>query len=274
LSDKKIGLALGSGAARGIAHIGVLQVLEKEGIPVDMIAGTSAGAVVGALYARGLTPGRLKTLATELRWLRLAPLVDLVLPRTGLIGGKKIEDWFKSLIGNRVSFSELNIPFACVATDIMTGEEVVVDEGLVIDGVRASISIPGIFTVVKRDDRYLVDGGLVNPVPASILKKMGADYIIAVNVLPDITKRDRGHWIDQNKTRGSKEPNVFHILMQSVYIGTHSLTKSCLKNADIAIKPRVAHIGPADFQLAEDCIIQGKLAAQEAIPKIKKHLSA
>jgi len=269
---RKIGLALGSGAARGMAHIGVLEVLLQEGIPIDMIAGTSAGAVVGALYARGTNVNRIKKLALDMRWLRLTPLVDLTLPKTGLIGGKKIEDWFKSLTGSDLQFSELKIPFACVATDIMSGGEVVLNEGSVAAAVRASISIPGIFTVVKHEDRYLVDGGLTNPVPVSVLNRMGADFTIAVNVLPDITARDRTHWTGKEKDRSNWEPNIFHILMQSLYIGTHSLAKSCLEDADIAIEPHVAHISPGDFHQGQECVLQGRLAAQEAIPEIKRRL--
>lgn len=273
LPQKKVGLALGSGAARGMAHVGVLTVLQKEDITIDMIAGTSVGAAIGAMYAQGKKVRLIEKLALDLSQMRLTPWTDLTLPRSGIIGGKKLADWFRSVIGHDVRFGDLKTPFACVATDIMTGEEVVISEGSVVEAIRASISIPGIFTVVKREGRYLVDGSLVNPVPVSVLKTMGADLIIAVNVIPDITARDRTRWLEKQRKQEAREPNIFHILMQSIYIGTHSLAKSSLEGADIAIEPRVAHIGPAEIHRAKECIQQGALAAQKAIPEIKRQLA-
>ena len=269
MPKKKIGLALGTGAARGMAHIGVLSVLQKEGIPIDMIAGTSIGAAIGALYAQGKDPSQIKKLVLDLRWMRLAPLADLTLPKTGLISGKKIENWFRSVIGREVQFGDLKIPFACVATDIMTGEEVTMTEGPVVEAVRASISIPGIFTVAKREGKYLVDGGLVNPVPVSVLRRMGAEFTIAVNVMPDISTQDRTH---RREAEFSKEPHIFQILMQSFYIGAHLLTKSSLEDANIVIEPQVAHIGPVDFRRAQECIQQGELAAQDSIRELRRQL--
>ena len=145
---RKIGLALGGGAARGLAHIGVLEVLEKEGIPVDMIAGTSAGAAIGALYAQGKDVSQIKEVALNASWRRLVSLVDLTLPRSGFIEGTRIKNLLKSIIGD-IKFSDLKIPLACVAADRRTCEEVVIDQGSVLEAVRASISLPGIFTVVK-----------------------------------------------------------------------------------------------------------------------------
>ena len=266
LAKRKVGLALGSGAARGLAHIGVLEVLEKEGIPIDMIAGTSAGAVIGALYAQGKDTSLIKDLAIGMSWRRLAPLVDLALPKTGLIRGRKIRNALKSIIGD-IGFADLKIPLACVATDIMTGEEVVLDQGSVLEAVRASVSIPVIFTVVRWKGRHLVDGGLVNPVPVSVLKRMGADVIIAVNVIPDPVAR-----VQQVEKLG--KPNIISVIMQSVYIGSYLLVESCLKEADIVIEPQVVHIGVGDFHQAQECILQGELAAQGAIPKIRGHLEA
>ena len=263
LRRKKIGLALGSGAARGLAHIGVLEVLKREGIPIDMIAGTSAGAVFGAIYAWSTDTDQIKKQALEVNWKKLAPLIDPSLPKTGLIKGKKIKNLLASYIGGNIRFSDLKIPFACVATDIDTGEEVVIDRGSVPEAVRASISIPAIFTVVKRGDRYLVDGGLANPVPVSVVKRMGADFIIAVNVMPEVT--DRTEKID-------KEPNIFQIIMQSIYITTYSLVRSSVEDADVVIEPDVANIGAGDFQKAQELILRGEQAAQSAIPEIKRGL--
>ena len=274
MTQKKIGLALGSGAARALAHIGVLTTLEKEGIPINVIAGTSAGAAIGALYAQGKSTRFIQKLALDLSHMRLTPLADLTLPRSGIIRGRRFEDWFRSAIGHGVQFKDLRTPFACVATDIMTGEELVINDGSVVEAIRASISIPGIFTVAKREGRYLVDGGLVNPVPVSVLKNMGAELTIAVNVFPHATARDKSYWLRKREAEATKEPNIFHILMQSIYIGTHSLALSALKNADIAIEPAVAHIGPYEFNRADKCIQQGELAAKKSIPQIKRLLAA
>jgi NTE family protein len=272
LSRKKIGLALGSGAARGLAHIGVLRVLEEEGIPVDMIAGTSIGAVVGSLYALRRNITRIEEIADDINWTRLFSLLDLTLPRTGLISGRRIKAWGKSLFGRDIQFSELEIPFACVATDIMDGREIVINEGSVMEAVRASFSIPGIFSLAKYDGKYLVDGGLVNPIPISTLKNMGAEFIIAVNVLPDISDGYKTYWTGRKGRRGPKEPNIIEILMQSVYIGSHSLAQSALKSADLVIEPQVAYVGPAEFHRARECILQGELAAEDCISKLKRQL--
>ncbi len=264
MPKRKIGLALGGGAARGLAHIGVLEVLEKEGIPIDMIAGTSAGAAIGALYAEGKDATRIKDLALDMGWRRLAPLVDLALPKTGFIGGRKIKKLLQSIIGD-IEFRDLRIPLACVATDIMTGEEVVINQGSVLEGVRASISIPVIFTVAKRKGRYLVDGGLVTPVPVSVLKRMGADFIIAVNVMPDPSARVQ-------QAEEFRKPNIISVIMQSIYISSYLLVAPSLKGADIAIEPQVAHIGVGDFRRTQECILRGEWAAQGSLPEIKRLL--
>ncbi|MBA7662740.1 hypothetical protein ES703_70771 [subsurface metagenome] len=263
---RKVGLALGTGAARGLAHVGVLEVLEKEGIPIDMIAGTSAGAVIGALYAQGKDASQMKKLVMDLNWKRLASLVDLALPKTGFIGGRKINNLMRSVIGD-MEFRDLRIPLACVATDIETGEEVVINQGSVLEGIRASVSVPVIFTIAKWEGRYLVDGGLVNPVPVSVLKRMGADFVIAVNVVPEASERGRPR--GKKPIKGGKEPNIINVIMQTVYITTHSMVRSSLEGADIVIEPQVAHITAGDFTQAQECILQGKRAAQGCITKIR-----
>jgi len=261
---RKVGLALGGGAARGLAHIGVLEVLEREGVPVDMIAGTSAGAAIGALYAQGKDASLIKRLALGMNFKHRLSLVDLALPKTGFIEGKKIKDLIKLFIGGDLSFGELRIPFACVAADINTGEEVVIDHGSVLEGIRASISLPAIFTLVKWKGRYLVDGGLVNPVPVNVVKKMGADFIIAVNVIPDLSERL------QLKT--DKEPNILSVIVQTTHVTAYQLVKSSLKGADVVIKPKVASIGLGEFHRASELIQEGERAAEEAIPEIKRKL--
>ena len=272
LNKRTVGLALGGGAARGLAHIGVLGVLQKEGIPIDMIAGTSTGAAIGAVYAHRKDVSLLKDLAIDQDWKKLASLVDLALPKTGFIEGKKVIGLLKTVIGGDIKFGDLSIPLACVATDITTGEEVVISQGSVVEAVRASISIPVIFTAVKWQGRYLVDGGLVNPVPVNVLKEMGADFIIAVNVIPEI--RARAYPLGKAGKEEGKQLNIFSIMMQSIYVGTYSLVKTCLEGAHVVIKPQVAHIGVGELHRAEECILQGTLAAEEAIPEIKRLLSA
>jgi NTE family protein len=262
-SVKKIGLALSGGAARGLAHIGVLEVLRKEGIPIDMIAGTSAGAVAGAVYAWNPDINRMEKEVLAVNWMKIAPLLDLSLFKSGLIKGTKIKSLLASYIGGNIKFSDLKIPFACVASDIETGEEVVIDRGSVPEALRASISVPGIFTVVKHEGRYLVDGGLTTPVPVDVVKRMGADFIIAVNVSPHVSDRIQ-------KVR--KEPGIFHVLMQSIYITTYAMAQHNLESADVVIEPDLALIGAGDFLKAKELISRGKQAAQNAIPEIKKRL--
>ncbi len=268
---KKIGLALGSGAARGMAHVGVLEALEREGVPVDMIAGTSAGAAVGALYACGKTAPEMVRIALELEKYRLPRFIDPSLPRSGFIKGKKIKDLITSFIGGDVRFSDLKIPFACVAADIDTGEEVVINRGSVPEAVRASISLPAIFAVVKNSGRYLVDGGLVNPVPVSVVKKMGADFVIAVNVMPDVA--DRARRTGEEKGR-RKEPGIIHVLMQTLYINAHSLVRESMEGADVAIEPLLKDLSAGDFRKTHECIRLGREATGRAMPRIRKALAS
>jgi NTE family protein len=172
-SNLKIGYALGGGAARGLSHIGVLKVLEEHGIFPDIIAGTSVGAIVGALYAGGYKPGEIEALVLGLDWKQLVSLGDMTLPRSGLLQGKRVISLLKSVLGD-LTFSQLRWELACVATDIIDGKQVVLRDGSLIDAVRASISIPGIFTPVTINGRFLVDGGLINTVPVSVCRDMGS----------------------------------------------------------------------------------------------------
>ena len=272
MGRKKVGLALGGGYAWGLTHIGVLQVLKDEEIPIDMIAGTSIGAFIGAFYASRGNITRMEKIANNLTRARLLSLVDLTLPRTGLIAGYRLKSWGKSIFGRDIKFKDLKIPFACVATDIMTGREIVIKDGSVMEAVRASISIPGLFSVVHREGKYLVDGGLVNPVPVSTLKDMGAEFIIAVNVLPNISATDKTYWTGRKGRGGLKGPNLLEVLIQSTYVGSHSLIEIALKNADLVIEPQLAPIGPADFHRARECILQGELAAEDCIANLKRQL--
>ena len=260
MSRKKIGLALGGGAARGLAHIGVLEVLEKEGIPIDMIAGTSMGAIIGGVYAKTGDAKAMRPVAISFGFRKIKYFSDFTIPRTGIIKGRRIEDELKMVIGANTEFRDLRIPFSCVAVDIDNGEEVVIKEGKVWEAMRASSSIPVIFTMVKWHGRNLVDGGLMNPVPTKTVRDMGADFVISVNVLPYKAVSD------------NREPSIFSIMMKAFYILDAKFIETSLSMSDAVIEPDVVHIAFTDFQRAEECINAGVTATQKIVPEIKKRL--
>lgn len=180
----KIGLALGSGSARGLAHLGVIRAIEDAGIKVDFIAGTSMGALIGAIHASGKL-GEFEATFQSFDWKKTISFFDVVLPKSGLLDGAKISELARAHI-HADTIETLPSPFAAVATDIVSGEEVVIRSGDVIEAVRASISVPGIFTPVRSNGHILVDGGLTNPVPVSVARAMGADIVIAVDLNHEI----------------------------------------------------------------------------------------
>lgn len=186
-SRKKLGLALGSGSARGFAHIGILRVLRDEGLPVDCIAGTSMGAIVGAVYAAGALP-QVEAMLEKFDWKNMAGLLDPQIPVSGVFGGRQIEKLLRTLLGDK-RIEDFSIPFAAIAADVATGKEVIFTSGDAIKAVRASMSIPGIFTPVLHDNRFLVDGGIVTPVPVRAARMLGADVVIAVNLAAEMSKR-------------------------------------------------------------------------------------
>jgi len=175
---KKVGLALGGGSAKGFSHIGVLEVLEKHKIPINYIAGTSMGAVVGALYAAGFSIAELKKISTHIKW---EELMDFTLPDRGILSGEKIELFLRKLLKNK-RFKDLEIPLAVVAADVNKGEKVIFKSGDVSSALRASISIPSIFVPCTNNNRLLVDGSVLDPVPVDVARQMGADVVIAVNL--------------------------------------------------------------------------------------------
>lgn len=265
---KKVGLALSSGAVLGLAHVGVIEILEKNNIPIDLIAGTSMGAIVGALYASGKTIAQITTILKDLRLRKLMSMVDLAIPTRGFIRGKRLDKWLKSNIGN-LEFTDLKLPFACMATDITTGEDIYIDRGPVAPAVRASSSIPVIFTPAKWQGRYLVDGALVKPIPVRALKDMGADILIAVNVLPYLNNKQ-----EQKEKNRVRAPSIMSVVIRMIYILGYQAAQEDLSCADIVITPEVGHIFPASFHRANECIIKGKQAAELAIPEIKKALES
>jgi NTE family protein len=184
-SRPKLGLALGGGGVRGLAHVGFLKILEREGIQVDYIAGTSMGGIVGALYAAQVPIAEIEALALQARRLReVVKLVDLGLSTNGLMRGARVYDFMAETLGVNITFADLHIPLAMNAVDIISGREVVFKEGRVVDAVRATISVPGVFEPVEIGDCRLVDGGLLNNVPVDIVRSLGAEVIIAIDVMP------------------------------------------------------------------------------------------
>ena len=177
---KKIGLALSGGGARGWAHIGVIRALQNANIPIDIIAGSSIGAFVGAIYVAGELDD-LEVYVRDLDWKSIVSYFDMVFPTKGLLDGSKITELLSQRL-KTLKMEDAAIPFCCVATDIITGKEVHIQNGSMVDAVRASIAIPGIFTPFQKDGQYLSDGGIVNPLPVDVVKSMGADIVIAVNL--------------------------------------------------------------------------------------------
>jgi NTE family protein len=276
--DKKIGLALGSGAARGIAHLGVINVLLEEGIPIDCVAGTSAGALVGAFYAAGKID-ELHRYASSLSVKSSIELVDPMFPLTGLIEGRKVEKFFRRYFGD-LTIESLNIPFACVAADFYTGEEIVLTRGDLVTAVRASISIPGIFKPVNSDNMLLVDGGVVNPVPVKVARDLGADVIIAVNVSPRARQTGKVTIADINRDlitpparKGTSDPpNIFEIILGSINIMEVEIAKMKIKSEkpDIVINPELSGIGLFDFHKYRQGVKGGERAVWNVMRKVER----
>lgn len=200
----KTGLALGSGAARGMAHIGVLKVLEKTGVRIDAIAGTSIGAFIGALYASGVSVAQMEEVACNVDWRQLARLLDPTLPTSGLIDGRKVAQFMAELLPVQ-TFEELKIPLAVVATDVETGEMLIIKKGNLLQALQAAIAFPGIFTPVRFGDRFLVDGGLCNPVPVDVVRELGADFVIGVCAIPRVHKVSAEAYLPPARTEKTQE---------------------------------------------------------------------
>jgi NTE family protein len=257
----KVALVLGGGGARGMAHIGILKVLEEEKVPVDMIVGTSVGALIGALYSADVPLDRIERMGETIRWNDLtnvsdSTLVNLLISEH-LLSTEKMEQYLGKNIGNK-RFDELKIPFACVATDLVTGERVILKEGEVALAARASSTIPGMFDPVEYRHRYLVDGGLFDNIPTDVAELMGADIIIAVAISSDFSKNNLS--------------NVFMILTQSIYIQGRQFDEERLKAADIVIRPGVGTVTAVDLGHSRECIDAGVIAAHKAVPRIKELL--
>lgn len=289
----RIGLALGGGSARGWAHIGVIRALNQAGIFPDIVCGTSIGALVGAAYV----DGDLDQLDAWVRSLTLQTVVSFLdfSLNGGLIKGEKLIEFFRSHFVDR-PIAELPLQFAAVATDLRSGREVWLQEGRVSDAVRASIALPGLFTPAQLDGRWLVDGGLVNPVPVSLCRAMGADWVIAVDLNSDLIGRHlkrkpaTAPRTDSVMARihsgmsqlGIKErdavdkpPAMLDVLATSINIMQVRITRSRLAGepADVMITPHLAELGLMEFHRAATAIEAGQRSAEQALPQLKELLN-
>lgn len=265
----RIGIALGAGAARGWSHIGVLQALDAAGIRPDIICGTSVGALVGAVYADDRLD-QLERWVTDLTWLKVMGFLDLSLG-SGLLKGARL---FTELKDNFLlkSIADLPRPFAAVATDLYSGAEVWLRDGSVADAVRASIALPGLFEPWRREGRVLVDGGLVNPVPVSLCRALGAEFVIAV----DLSSQLVGPALRplEEEKHAEDMPNVLEVMTSSLHIMSVRITRSRLAGdpADVAIMPRLGHLGQLDYHRAPEAITEGREATAVLTPQIQRLL--
>ena len=247
----RIGLALGGGAAKGFAHIGVIKMLEAHGFKPEVVSGTSAGSVVGALYASGMDAFQMQQHAVALDE---ASIRDLSLFSGGVLKGQALQDYVNRTIGQR-PFDKMKKPFAAVATQLATGQRTIFVRGNVGQAVRASCSIPGVFEPVKIGDALYVDGGLVSPVPVDAARQLGADFVIAVDISTRVT--------------GKTPDSMLGVVNQTITIMGQKLGEQELSRADIVIRPRVNDIGPADFEQRARAIVEGEKAALAALPQLR-----
>lgn len=252
-----IGVALGGGFARGIAHVGVLKVLEEECIPVRVITGTSVGALIGASYCSGLSIPEMEDVAHNTRFTSFA---RWTLSRYGFASNDRMISFLTRILKVK-TFEELRIPLGVTATDFNTGEGVVFHSGQIIDPIRASCAYPGMFLPVNILGRYLVDGMLSYPVPTRPLREMGADRVLAVHL--------RGTWAN-----GGPPRHLFDVIGQSFAIAQDAMSALWKQSADLVIEPDVAGFAYDDFKRADDLIRVGEEATRKAIPEIRKWLVA
>ncbi|MEW6078031.1 MAG: patatin-like phospholipase family protein [Thermodesulfobacteriota bacterium] len=292
MASPRIGLALGSGSARGWAHIGVLQALEEMGVKPDVISGCSAGAIVAGAYAGG----NLQKLADWLVTLNRKTVLgffDFSLFGGGVIAGERLFDFFKEHIGDS-NIEDLPIPFTAVATELDSGREVWLNSGSLLEAIRASISLPGMFTPARINNEWMIDGGLVNPIPVSACWAMKAEVVIAVNVSAGIIRAHLQGNRDRNDKRGDKEeaekagpdkktgwwdtgffkkisgdsdtPGVFDVIHSSILIMQERITRSRLAGdpPDLLLLPRVSDIGLMEFHRAQEAIDEGRRCVERA----------
>lgn len=299
---RKVGVALGAGGARGLAHIGVLRGLAEAGIPPDAVVGTSSGALIGAIYAAGQIENYERQMR-ELEWSDVIALLDPVWPRSGLVSGTRALDRLAGPL-REWRIEDLALPFAAVSVDLVSGEEVLIREGRVIDAVRASISIPGIFVPRRSGRRLLVDGALRNPVPVSALDEFDVDVRVGVNLYHDpvrelagagrgtrragvaarlsdalearlarFRRRGRPPATDVNGVAEGL-PNLFEIMTASLSLVEYELARHRLARdaVDVVIEPAVRGIRTFDFHKAQQAIPAGRHAVEAALPELERAL--
>jgi len=251
----KIALALGGGAARGFAHIGVIKALEAQGIVPDMVVGTSAGSVVGALYASGMSGFELQNLALTMQENMLA---DWTLPNRGVLKGEALQDFINLKVKN-LTIQKMPKPLGVVATDLQSGEKVLFRRGDTGMAVRASSAVPSVFQPVEISGRDYVDGGLTSPVPAQVARSMGADFVIAVDI--------------SSVSRRGKLSGTLDVLLQTFAIMGHTISSHELEDADVVIRPQTAAVSSTDFEDRHLAILEGEKAAAAAMPELKARLA-
>jgi NTE family protein len=260
----KIGLALSGGSAKGFAHIGVIKVLEEAGIPIDYIAGTSMGSIVGAFYATGKNIREIERIATTLDRKQLMQLIDFAF-KGGLLSGEKLYAFIKTNLAG-TTFEECKIPLSVIATDLKTSEPVVFRKGDLWPALRASISIPSIFAPVAHENALLADGGLCIPLPARIVRDMGADIVIAVNVM---AHRDVRPMQNLTGIRG-----FVAVANASLDIMMHHLARYDEESADVVIAPDTSAFASYGYDQAQPIIESGATAAREVLPRVTEAIEA
>ena len=251
----KIALALGGGAARGFAHIGVIKALEAQGIVPDIVVGTSAGSVVGALYASGMSGFELQNLALQMEEDMVA---DWTLPNRGVLKGEALQDFINQKVKN-LTIQKLPKPLGVVATDLQSGEMVLFRKGSTGIAVRASSAVPGVFQPVEINGRDYVDGGLTSPVPAQAARSMGANFVIAVDI--------------SNVGRRDKLTGTLDVLLQTFAIMGHAISHHELEDADIVIRPKTSAVSSTDFEGRHLAVLEGEKAAAAIMPELKARLA-
>lgn len=302
----RVGLALGSGSARGWAHIGVIDALIDAGIEPDIVCGTSVGALVGAAHVAGRL-GMLRDWARAATWREIVGLMDVRLSGGGLIDGREVVAFLRRL-GIAAPIETYAKPFAAVATDLATGREVWLRSGPVDEAVRASIALPGIFSPARLGGRWLVDGGLCNPVPVSVCRALGAEVIIAVNLngdllgrrfqaeaaapaetpparsgefmggvlgrLPALMREQAAQILPRLLPQGPSTPGYFDVIANSINIMQDHITRTRLAGEppDVMLLPRLRDIGLLEFHRAREGIAEGRRCVEEALPTLRRHL--
>jgi NTE family protein len=277
-APSRVGLALSGGGARGIAHIGVLKVLEREGIQVDYLAGTSMGGLIAAGYAAGLGPDLLQQEALRMTKIRhLVSLIDVGLGNRGLLMGQKALDYLNTMLGSK-AFADLEIPLTLTAVDLNSGREVRLNQGLVAEAVRATIALPGVIAPVERDGQLLVDGGVLNSLPANIVREMGADIVIAVDVSPDdrvtapLVEASRRHLLLPKGPADTIDVMWRSLAVAKAELGRRRLTEA---RPDVIIKPQIPPqvSGLTGFNKSAELIALGETATQEAVTAVHQNIA-